>query len=87
MTEEAANRKRAYQYMVEQVKRLNWSPPIDSDKRLAEALDVPLDQLNSLKEGLSDPSAKIITSFKSLMRPIINETEVDSYLVKPFDRQ
>ena len=87
MIDEATKRKRAYQYIVEQVKKLNWSPPIDSDKRLAETLDVPMDELNSLKEGTSDPSAKLVTAFKSLVSPMVSETEVESYLVKPFGRQ
>ena len=87
MIDEATKRKRAYQYVVEQAKRLMWSPPIDSDKRLAETLDIPIDELDSLKEGMSDPSAKLVTAFKSLVSPMVSETEVDSYLVKPFERQ
>ncbi|MBA7605770.1 hypothetical protein ES703_12905 [subsurface metagenome] len=88
MTDEIAKRKRAYQYMVEQVKGLNWITPIDSDKRLAETLDIPISELNSLKEGLSNPTEKLVASFKSLVCPIVvSETDVDLYLVKPFKRQ
>jgi len=67
MTNQTAKRKRAYAYMMEEVKRLNWIPPIDSDKRLAETLDIPIDELNSLKECSSNPSEKMITAFKSLV--------------------
>jgi len=87
MIDETTKRKRAYQYIVEQAKKLNWSPPIDSDKRLAETLDIPMDELNSLKDGTSDPSAKLVTAFKSLVSPMVSEIEVESYLVKPFGRQ
>ena len=86
MIDEATKRKQAYQYVVEQTKKLNWSPPIDSDKRLAETLDIPIDELDSLKVGMTDPSVKLVTAFKSLVSQMVSETEVDSYLVKPFER-
>ncbi len=38
MSSEVANRKRAYNYMVGQAKRLMWTPRIDSDERLADTL-------------------------------------------------
>lgn len=87
MSDQITERKRAYLYMVEEVKRLILTPPIDSDVRLAETLDIPIDELNSLKEGLSNPSEKMITAFKSLVCPIVSETEVNLYLIKPFEKK
>lgn len=84
MTDEITKRKKAYQYMVKQVKGLMWDPPIDSDKRLAETLDIPISELNSLKEGLSNPTEKMVAAFKSFLCPGVSETDVDLYLVKPF---
>lgn len=84
MTNQRESRKRAYQYIVEQAKKVNWDPPIDSDERLADVLGIPISDLNSLKEGLSDPPPKLVAEFKKLFERIIREGEVDSYLVTPF---
>ncbi len=84
MTNQRESRKRAYQYIVEQAKNVNWDPPIDSDERLADVLGIPISDLNSLKEGLSDPPPKLVAEFKKLFERIIREGEVDSYLVTPF---
>ena len=85
MTNQRESRKRAYYYIVEQAKKVNWDPPIDSDGRLADVFDIQISELNSLKEGLSDPSPKLIAEFKNLFGPTIHdEDEVDSHLVTPF---
>lgn len=84
MTNQRESRKRAYQYIVEQAKKVNWDPPIDSDERLADVFGIPVSDLTSLKEGLSDPPPKLVAEFKKLFGPIIHEGEVDSYLVTPF---
>ena len=84
MTSRRYNRKKAYRYVAKQAKKLNWDPPIDSDERLANLLDVPTSELNSLKEGLSGPSTKLIAEFENLFGPTVDESEVDSYLVTPF---
>ena len=84
MSNQHESRKRAYRYIVEQAKKVNWDPPIDSDERLADVLDISIRDLNSLKQGLSDPPPKLIVEFKKLFVPFIREDEVDSYLVTPF---
>ncbi len=84
MTKRHDSRKRAYGYIVEQAKKVNWDPPIDSDKRLADVFGISISDLKSLKEGLSDPPPKLIAEFKKLFGTTIHEDEVDSYLVKPF---
>ena len=81
------NRKIAYSYMIHVVqKQLNWIPPIDSDIRLADALDIPVSELDSLKKGISDPSDKMVKEFKKLVCPLTSEREVENYLVIPFLR-
>ena len=78
------SRKTAYHYIVLQAKG-TWSPPIDSDERLADVLDIPIGELVSLKEGRSDPSQKLVAKFKELFGPWINDDDViDSYFVSPF---
>lgn len=84
MTNRYESRKRAYHYVIEQAKKVNWDPPINSDERLADVFDISLDELKSLKEGLSDPSPKLVVEFRKLFGPVINEAEIDSYLVTPF---
>jgi len=85
MSNQHESRKRAYHYIVEQAKKVNRDPRIDSDKRLTGVLDISISELNSLKQGLSDPPPKLIAEFKRLFVPtIIHEDEVDSYLVTPF---
>lgn len=86
MTNQHESRKRAYDYVIGQAKKVNWDPPIDSDERLADVLDISLDELRSLKEGLSDPSQKLVVEFKKLFGPVINEAEIDSHLITPFLR-
>jgi len=84
MTEREENRKKAYQYIVEQAKNYLVAPPNYSDKRLAELFDIPVGDLTSLKEGELDPSPKLIAQFKRLLGPTTREAEIDSYLVTPF---
>jgi len=84
MTKRYESRKRAYHYVIEQAKQVNWDPPINSDERLADVFDISVDELKSLKKGLSDPSQKLVAEFKNLFGPVVNETEIDSYLVTPF---
>ena len=84
MRNQHESRKRVYHYIVEQAKSVNWDPPIDSDERLADVFDIPISDLRSLKDGLSDPPPKLVTEFKKLFGPTIHEEEVDSYLVTPF---
>lgn len=84
MVNQSESRKIAYQYVVAKMKNTMWVTPIDSDKRVAEVLDIPIDDLNSLKEGLSDPSPKLIEEFKKFVGQTTPEDEVDAYLVTPF---
>ena len=84
MTNRYQSRYRAYHYVIEQAKKANQDPPINSDERLAAVFDISPDELKSLREGLSDPSQKLVAEFKKLFGPI-NEAEIiDSYLVTPF---
>lgn len=61
------NRKRAYSYMIHVVqKQLNWIPPIDSDIRLADALDIPVSELDSLKKVYLTHLIKWLKSLRNL---------------------
>jgi len=84
VTNRHESRKRAYDYIVGQAKKVDWDPPIDSDERLADVFDIPISDLNSLKEGMCDPSQKLIAEFKKLFGPNIHQGDVDSYLITPF---
>jgi hypothetical protein len=78
-------RKTAYEYIVNMVKtNVNWIPPINSDERLADLLNVPLDDIISLKNGDANPSGKLVSEFKKLMGPLAIEEQIDHYLISPF---
>jgi hypothetical protein len=58
-----------------------------TDESLASALDVPISELLSLKEGRANPTPKLIKGVINLfeMDPTgISKDELDLYLIKPF---
>ena len=84
MTNRNENRERAYHYVVELAKRMNWIPSVHSDERLADVLHIPISDIHSLKWGQSDPSLNLIKEVKGMIGPLVREDEIDSYLVTPF---
>jgi len=58
--------------------------PIDSDERLAKEMNIPLTELVGLKNGESDPSARLVRAFVSFIGPLMLRNQVDYYLIIPF---
>lgn len=80
-----ASRIRAYIYIVNSIEAMgNWEPPINSDSKLANYLQVPVSEIISLREGKSNPSKTIVARFKLLIGPLEQEEVINSYLVTPF---
>ena len=78
------NRTRAYRYIVEQAKKINWDLTPTSDRTVADNCNISLDELVGLKEGFSDPSQEVVVALKKILRRVTSEAEIDKYLVKPF---
>jgi hypothetical protein len=77
-------RKIAYRYITELSKNLNRSLLYKSDRVLDDICYVSLNDLEELKEGLSDPSQELIFLVKKLFSDVASENEIDNYLIKPF---
>ncbi len=84
MSDQVSRRVRAYRYMVQAARESASSPEIESDQLLADMLGIPTHELSWVKAGKINPSARMVTAFKRLVCPRIDESEVDSYLVEPF---
>ncbi len=83
MTTRGENREIAYQFIVEQSKKLNIKLSLTSDEVLKN-INISLNELIRLKEGLDDPSPELIRALKKLLLGIVSEAEIDKYLVSPF---
>ena len=59
-------RREAYDFIVRKAKLTNWSPPINSDKALADALDIDVTELISLKEGRENPTQRLIERVRAV---------------------
>ncbi|MDD5287871.1 MAG: hypothetical protein PHY28_01995 [Dehalococcoidales bacterium] len=80
MLKRADARKSAYHYICDRLSRI---PPGMIDVK--ENLVIPMDELRMLKEGLADPTPEMIALIKRIFSPLmINETEIEDYLVNPF---
>ncbi len=52
---------------------------------LADALDVKRDDLKSIEDGKTRPSAELVSRFKQLCKEILLPGEAEGYLVEPFE--
>ncbi len=83
MTTRGESRKIAYQYIVKQSKKLNLKLSHTSDEVLKD-INISLNELIRLKEGLDDPSPELVRALKKLLLGVVSEAEIDKYLVSPF---
>ena len=83
MTTRGESRKIAYQYIVEQSKKPNLKLSLTSDE-VVKDVNISLDELMRLKEGLDDPSPELVRALKKLLLGVVSEAEIDKYLVSPF---
>jgi len=82
LTIRGESRKIAYQYIVEQSKKPNLKLSVTSDE-LIKDINISLDELMRLKEGLDDPSPELVRALKKLLLGVVSEAEIDKYLVIP----
>ncbi len=79
-------RKLAYSYIVLCLKKVDWSPPINSNERIADVLDVPLNTIKELKNGTIDPPKNIELKLRRIAPIFASEREIRRYLINPFKR-
>jgi hypothetical protein len=69
----------AYEYIKAQISKYH------GNARYADlSVIVPLDDIESLKEGIADPSAELVASLKQLLTNISVEEEFEAHLIVPF---
>jgi hypothetical protein len=80
MTDRVRIRQEAYNYILHKLSLLqidltstNWLEIIE------------IDELRLLKEGIADPSESLVAALKELLKGLVNNNEIDSYLVEPFN--
>jgi hypothetical protein len=81
-------RKKAYG-LIKRTIGVKADSPEDEVTRLADRISGELgikNDLKQLREGISDPSERLIKAFrfKSFIGGLLPESEIDAYLVDPF---
>lgn len=84
MTSQREKRREAYEYILNQTKKLNLEPLHKSDKTIANISYIPLSDIEKVKEGIADPSEELVEMLKKLFHHIASEAENEDRLVKPF---
>ena len=84
MTEQEQNRKRAYDFIINNVQNFKLVSHTNRDEALADHLDISVDELISLREGKIDPSPELVKAFKRCCSLGVTEERIDIYLVTPF---
>jgi len=80
-TSRSVLRREAYKYILERLSILGIGyGDIDS------LPNIPLDEIRLIKEGTADPSLALVASLKRLMKGLVDESEIENYLVKPFQQ-
>ena len=74
-------RKEAYRYIRERLCKL-----AASHHNIDQHINISLEELEMLKEGITDPSDALVAGFKQLFTGIVSEAEIDTQLVEPFKR-
>jgi hypothetical protein len=80
MSDRIKVRKEAYEYILHRLSSIHAE--VTSTEWMQS---IPLDELRLLKEGVADPSAALVSSLKDLLKGAVNDFEIDSHLVEPFD--
>ena len=84
LTSQREKRRKAYEYILNQTKKLNLEFSHKSDKTIANISYIPLSDIEKVKEGIADPSEELVEVLKKLFRHIASEAEIEDHLVKPF---
>lgn len=84
MTGRLENRIRAYDYIIEQIRKVNQDLSRRPDGVLGDFSYISLDELVRLGEGIADPSRELVAALKKLLGAVASEAEVNEYLVALF---
>ena len=74
-------RKDAYKYILDRLSKLQVES-FDRDS----IPEISLDEIRLIEEGKVDPSSALVASLKRLLKGIVDEREIENYLVKPFEQ-
>lgn len=74
-------RKDAYKYILDRLSKLQVES-FDRDS----IPEISLDEIRLIEEGEVDPSSALVASLKCLLKGIVDEREIENYLVKPFEQ-
>jgi hypothetical protein len=81
-------RKEAYEYIKYTLDRPPWNIPLGiSDEQLADVFGGTIelkDSIRLLREGKHNPTTRLVTAFRELVKGIESDSTIDSYLVDPF---
>ena len=84
MVSRVDQRKQAYQFILDKIKKLEAEFSYKTNKSGVVNDIVPLAELDKLKRGIADPSTELVTFLKKLLPPIASEVEIEDKLLKPF---
>ena len=84
MASRIGRRKQAYQFILSKIKKLEAEFSYQTNISGEESGIVPLAELDKLRRGIADPSIKLVTILKMLLRPVASEIELEDNLLKPF---
>jgi|WetSurMetagenome_2_1015567.scaffolds.fasta_scaffold219352_2 hypothetical protein len=80
MTDRIEIRKEAYRFILQRLNTLHAEVTGTGWMQI-----VSLEELRLLKEGIADPSASLVAVLKDQLKGTVNDQEIDSYLVEPFN--
>ena len=72
-------RMMAYEYIKAQISKFPGHARYSDS-----SIIIPLEDIKSLKEGLTDPSTELVASLKQLLTDASAADEIEAYLVAPF---
>lgn len=84
LTSQREKRRKAYEYILNQTRKLPLELLNKSDVTIADISYFPLSDIEEVKAGIADLSEGLVEVLKKLFRHIASEPDIDDHLVKPF---
>ncbi len=83
MSQKKQDRINAYNYILKKIREAGY---FQYDRSYPKTNDyyLSLDDLDKLRNGLSDPDEQLVLTLKQLLKQVASEVEIDKNLVKPF---
>ncbi len=84
MTSQREKRRKAYEYILNQTRKLPPELLHKSDETIADISYFPLSDIEEVKAGIADLSEGLVELLQKLFRHIASEADNEDLLVKPF---